>query len=178
MKETAKNVSHDSKSCDSNHPNLSESCKEMDGKHLTFWIDNQLFGVPIANVEQIVSIQKITAIPEFPDYAKGIIDLRGNMIPVIDMRLRLHKQEVPYDEHTCIIVTDIQENLVGLIVDAVDEVTKIEDNNISEPPKMVADVTNTYLIGIAKLGEKVVLLLDSEKILKNEELKEIVQDDI
>lgn len=173
MKETMQKVNCDSKSCDSNHQNTSQSHKEMDGKHLTFWIDSQLFGVPIFSVEQIVSIQKITAIPEFPDYAKGIIDLRGRMIPVIDMRLRLHKQEIPYNEHTCIIVTNIQENLVGLIVDAVDEVTKIEDENISDPPKMAADVTNAYLTGVAKLGEKVVLLLDSEKILKNEELKEM-----
>jgi purine-binding chemotaxis protein CheW len=148
---------------------------EMAGKYLTFWTDNQLFGIPISDVVQIVGVQKITPIPEFPDYAKGIIDLRGSIIPIIDVRLRLHKQEIPYNEHTCIIVTNIQKNLVGLIVDAVDEVTQIEDEKISEPPKIATDVTNSYLTGIAKLEEKVVLLLDSEKILRNEELADIVQ---
>lgn len=149
---------------------------ETYGKYLTFWTDNQLFGIPIADVEQIVGVQKITPIPEFPEYAKGIINLRGSIIPVIDVRLRLHKQEVPYNEHTCIIVTDIQQKLIGLIVDAVDEVGKIADENISNPPKMAADVTNDYLTGIAKTENKVVLLLDPEKILKNEEISEIVQD--
>lgn len=155
-----------------------KSFEKTSGRYLTFWTDNQLFGIPIASVEQIVKIQTITTIPEFPEYAKGIIDLRGSIIPVIDVRLRLHKQEVPYNDRTCIIVTSIQQNLVGLIVDEVDEVTKIEDEAISNPPKMTSNVTNTYLTGIAKLADKVVLLLDSEKILKNEELVEIMQETI
>lgn len=151
---------------------------ETHGKYLTFWTDNQLFGIPIADVEQIVGVQKITPIPEFPKYAKGIINLRGNIIPLIDMRLRLHKQGIPYNERTCIIVTDIQQNLIGLIVDAVDEVGKIADENISNPPKMATDVTNDYLTGIARTENKVVLLLDPEKILKNDEISEMVQDKI
>jgi purine-binding chemotaxis protein CheW len=141
----------------------------MHGKYLTFWTDEQLFGIPIADVEQIVGVQKITPIPESSEYAKGIINLRGSIIPVIDMRLRLHKKEVQYNERTCIIVTNIQQNLVGLIVDAVDEVAKFEDENISDPPKMSTDFTNDYLTGIAKTENKVVLMIDPEKILMNEE---------
>ena len=89
---------------------------EMDGKYLTFWTDGQLFGVPIADVVQIVGMQNITNIPEFPHYAKGVINLRGSIIPLIDMRLRLAKQEAPYDERTCIIVTNIEQRDVGLTV--------------------------------------------------------------
>jgi len=148
---------------------------ETSGRYLTFWTDGQLFGIPIATVEQIVKMQKITVIPEFPDYAKGIIDLRGSMIPIIDVRLRLHKPEIPYNERTCIIVTNIQQNLIGLIVDEVDEVTKIDNENVSAPPKMTSDDTDSYLTGIAKCENKVILLLDSEKVLKNEEISEIVQ---
>jgi purine-binding chemotaxis protein CheW len=157
------------------YQNLPDSSGEMYGKYLTFWTDDQLFGIPIADVEQIVGIQKITPIPEFPEYAKGIINLRGSIIAVIDIRLRLHKQEVPYNERTCIIIVNIQQNLIGLIVDAVDEVTKIADENISDPPKMATDVTNDYLTGIAKTEEKVVLLLYPDKILRNEEISEIAQ---
>ena len=155
-----------------------KSSDEMYGKYLTFWTDDQLFGIPIADVVQIVGVQTITKIPEFPEYAKGIIDLRGSIIPVIDVRLRLHKQEIPYNERTCIIVTNIQENLIGLIVDAVDEVANIEDENISDPPKITKDTTNAYLIGIAKLQNKVVLLLDSEKILNDDEIVEMIQEKI
>jgi purine-binding chemotaxis protein CheW len=154
----------------------SQGSDEMYGKYLTFWADNQLFGIPIADVVQIVGVQTITKIPEFPDYAKGIINLRGSIIPVIDVRLRLHKEEIPYDERTCIIVTNIQESLIGLIVDSVNEVANIEDENISQPPKITKDTTNAYLTGITKLQDKVVLLLNSEKILKNEEVLEIIQD--
>lgn len=160
---------------------ITEIAKNLDetrGKYLTFWADNQLFGIPIADVVQIVGVQTITSIPQFPDYAKGIIDLRGSIIPVIDVRLRLNKQEVPYDERTCIIVTSIQETLVGFIVDSVDEVAKIEDDNISNPPKLSKDTTNAYLIGIAKQQDKVVLLLDSKKILNDDEFAEITQDNI
>lgn len=142
--------------------------KKTDNKYLTFWVDNQLFGMPIINIEQIVKIQEITQIPEFPDYARGIINLRGNMIPVIDVRLRLQKQSIPYGERTCIIIIKINNKLIGLIVDAVDEVTNIAEENISEPPQISANDVNTYLTGIAKFNDKVILLLDSEKILSNE----------
>lgn len=160
------------------HHNPIGNFDEMEGKYLTFWTDNQLFGITIANVVQIVGVQKITPIPEFPKYAKGIIDLRGSIIPIVDVRLKLHKQEIPYNERTCIIVTNIQQNLIGFIVDAVDEVTKIEIENISDPPKMSSDCTNTYLTGIAKLQNKVILLLNTEKMLNDDEISNIVQENI
>lgn len=146
---------------------------EMKGKYLTFWTDNQLFGVPIADVVQIIGIQEITPIPDSPKFAKGVINLRGNIIPVIDVRLRLNKPECEYGEHTCIIVTKIEENFIGFIVDSVDEVTTIDDEQISPPPKLSKDRTNDYLIGIGKLGAKVVLLIDTGKILNNEEIEAV-----
>lgn len=167
MKEIRQTVDKDSLLHDFNEQNPSGHQNEISEKFLTFWTDNQLFGISIADVVQIVGVQEITQVPEFPEYAKGIINLRGHIIPVLDMRLRLHKEEVPYNERTCIIVINIKENLLGLIVDAVDEVTKIQSQDISNPPKMSRDVTNTYLQGIAKLENKVVLLLDTEKILNN-----------
>jgi len=152
---------------------------EMNGRYLTFWTDDQLFGIPIENVVQIVNVQKITELPQFPKYAKGIINLRGSIIAVIDMRLRLGKQEIPYNERTCIIVTKIQKDLIGLIVDAVDEVTKIDPENITAPPKISeSDATNAYLTGIAKSDDKVVLLLDSEKIMENNKILPVAQDNI
>jgi purine-binding chemotaxis protein CheW len=142
---------------------------EMKGKYLTFWTDKQLFGVPISDVVQIIGIQEITPIPDSPIYAKGVINLRGSIIPVIDVRLRFSKPETEYTERTCIIVTKIEQSYIGFIVDSVDEVTTISDEDISAPPKVSKDRTNTYLTAIGKVENKVVLLLDTSRILNESE---------
>lgn len=152
----------------------STDISEMEGKFLTFWTDSQLFGISIANVEQIIGMQEVTEIPEFPHYAKGIINLRGNVIPVIDVRLRLNKVEVAYNERTCIIVTNINDAFVGFIVDEVNEVVDIDKASISPPPKVSMDDINSYLTGVAKLESGVVLIVDSAKILLHELLEGVV----
>lgn len=144
-------------------------------KYLTFWTDGELFGIPISDVVQIISMQEITPLPDFPEYAKGVINLRGNIIPVIDMRIRLKKPETEYNESTCIIVTNIKDTYIGFIVDTVDEVVDIDDDNISPTPKVSKTVTNRYLTGIGQVGNKVVLLLDLSKILSENEFMEVAQ---
>jgi len=160
---------------DINNMNDEADTDEMIGKYLTFWTDKQLFGVPIADVVQIIGIQEITPIPDSPLYAKGVINLRGSIIPVIDVRLRFSKPEAEYSERTCIIVTKIEDSYIGFIVDSVDEVTTISDENISSPPKVSRERTNAYLTGIGKVENKVVLLLDTSKILNQDEI-ELVND--
>lgn len=145
--------------------------EELLSKYLTFRTDGQLFGLCIASVEQIVGVQQIAEIPDFPVYAKGVINLRGELIPVIDIRLRFGKLEIPYNDRTCIIVTRISGNQFGFIVDEVDEVTDIVSERISKPPKVGNEVTNQYLTGLARLEavdngpERIVLLIDTAKIL-------------
>lgn len=145
---------------------------EMDGRFLTFWTDGQLFGLPIEDVVQIVGIQKITEVPEFPFYAKGIINLRGSIIPLIDVRLRLGKKEAAHNERTCIIVTNINERFVGFIVDEVDAVIVIDDSLIAEAPKLTGN-TESYITGIGKLDGKVVLLMNIHKIVADEQLEQL-----
>ena len=142
-------------------------------KFLTFWTDGELFGVPIADVVQIISMQGITPLPDFPAYAKGVINLRGNIIPVIDIRIRFGKPEAEYTDNTCIIVTNIEDSYMGFIVDSVDEVTDIDEDDISPAPKVSKDITNHYLTGIGQIGDRVVLLLDCAKILSENELLEV-----
>lgn len=157
---------------------LNESAGEneaLEKKYLTFWTDNELFGVPIADVVQIISMQGITPLPDFPAYAKGVINLRGIIIPVIDVRIRFGKPEVAYNDSTCIIVTNIEDTYMGFIVDSVDEVTDIDDDNISLPPKVSRDVTNKYLTGIGQVEDKVVLLLDTGKILSEDEYQQVCE---
>lgn len=139
-------------------------------KYLTFYTDKQLFGISISDVVQIVGMQKITAVPEFPSYARGVINLRGTIIPIIDMRLRLKKEEIAYDERTCIIVTSIDSYLIGFIVDSVNEVINIYGDDISDPPQVGNDYVNTYITGIARLTDDIVLLIDLKRILNEKEL--------
>lgn len=146
------------------------SINELKNKFFTFFSENQLFAIPISDVVQIVGMQSITTIPEYPVYAKGVINLRGTIIPVIDMRLRLGKEEKEYDERTCIIVTQIKDAIIGFIVDEVDAVTDIADENISPPPKISDYSNNSYLTGVARHEGKVVLLMDTQLIFKEAEL--------
>jgi len=148
----------------------------LKNKFLTFYTEHQLFGIPIADVVQIVGVQEIIAVPEFPNYAKGVINLRGTIIPIIDVRLRLKKAEKEYDEKTCIIVTNINDSYFGFIVDSVDEVAKINEDNISDPPKMGSDYINRYITGIAKLQNNIVLLINLKKMLSENEIEEITND--
>lgn len=135
---------------------------EMAGKHLTFWTEKQLYAMPIAQIVQIIGVPTITEVAEFPHYAKGIIHFRDSVIPVIDMRLRLNKEEVPYDSHTCIIVSNINEKMVGFIVDSVNEVADIDNDEISPPPKLNDGYgDSSYLTGVAKHNDKVILMLDT-----------------
>lgn len=146
---------------------------EMHGKYLTFLTDQQLFGVPISDVVQIVGMQPITPIPDFPSYAKGVIHLRGSMVPLIDVRIRFGKAERIYDERTCIIVTLIGNLSVGFIVDEVDSVTDIGDEHISVPPKLSYKTTDSRLVGVARLEDKVVLLLNAATLLSEEALADL-----
>lgn len=138
---------------------------EMEGKYLTFHSDIQLFGIPISKVVEIISMQDITAVPEYPMHIKGIINLRGRIISVIDMRLRLNKEEVSYNERTCIIVIDIEGRHVGFIVDEVREVLDVAYKDISERSQLTYSSDNDYLTGFAKINDQVILILDMDKIL-------------
>lgn len=146
---------------------------EVDGKYLTFWMEKQLYGIPIVDVVQIVQIQEITTVPEFPYYAKGIINLRGSIIPVIDARIRLGKEEAQYAERTCVIVTNIHDNYIGLIVDMVHEVTTITTENIAVPPHQADGAAEAFLTGVGKRDGKIILLLDTQRVLGNEQVNEL-----
>jgi purine-binding chemotaxis protein CheW len=142
-------------------------------KYLTFLIAGQYFAFSIYDIETIIEIQEIFPIPEFPEYAKGIINLRGLIIPVIDIRLRFHKPETEYNERTCIIIVAIGKIQVGFIVDTVDEVVDIDNSNISPLPKIgggTGDMAK-YITGVGKAKGKIIMLLAANKILNEDELK-------
>ncbi len=143
------------------------------GKYLTFILGHEYFGIEIEYVKEIINIQPIVEIPEVPTYVKGIINLRGNIIPVIDVRMKFKKDFVEYNDRTCIIVIDIKSVSIGLIVDQVAEVLNIEDDNIVPPPDIKTGFQNKYIKAIGKVNKEVKLLLDCEKILNDDEIDAI-----
>ncbi|MBX4263322.1 chemotaxis protein CheW [Clostridium estertheticum] len=145
------------------------------GKFLTFSVGKESYGIEIKFVTEIIGIQEITEVPELPDYVKGIINLRGKIIPVIDVRLRFRKEAKDYNDRTCIVVINIKETVVGLIVDNVAEVINIDDSDIVPPPQMKTGFHNRYVRGIGKVGNEVKLLLDCDKLLNDEELDKIIE---
>lgn len=156
---------------------MDEGLDESQARYLTFVTDHQLFALPITEIVQIAQMQEIIPMPDQSDYVKGIINLRGQIIPVIDIRLRFGKPEAAVTERTCIIIAHVQGNDFGLLVDEVDEVADIEVEQISAPPKIGAGASQAteYMTGIARLTssdgqkERVVLLLHAGKILGADE---------
>lgn len=150
--------------------NTEEEVDNQKEKYLTFLLQNQLYAFPISNVIEIIEMQEITAVPEFPYYVKGIINLRGKIFPIIDVRLRFHKQEAEYTERTCIIIVSVNDAEIGFIVDTVDEVIDIDDSEISPPPKVSGDSASKYVVGVAHLQEGIVLILEAAKLLNEKDI--------
>ncbi len=144
----------------------------LKGKYLIFSMDNELYGMEIRYITEIIGIQPITEVPEMPDYVKGITNLRGKIIPVMDARLRFKKLEREYDDRTCIIVLDSDDTSIGLIVDSVAEVLTIQDSDITPAPE-INKVSHRYIKGVGKAGGSVKLLLDCQKLLVDDELDSI-----
>ncbi len=143
------------------------------GRFLTFQLGKESYGIEIRYVTEIIGIQPITEVPELPDYIKGIINLRGKIIPVMDVRLRFKKEPREYNDRTCVIVIDIKDISIGIIVDTVSEVLSIPDENIVEPPQMNKGFNNRYIKQIGKVGNDVKLLLDCERLLTEGELEDL-----
>lgn len=143
------------------------------GRFLTFSLGKETYGIEIRYVTEIIGIQAITEVPELPVYIKGIINLRGKIIPVMDVRLRFKKEPKEYNDRTCVIVVDIRDISVGLIVDSVSEVLTIPEQDIVEPPHLSKGYGNRYIKNIGKVGNDVKLLIDCEKLLTEDDMEQL-----
>jgi purine-binding chemotaxis protein CheW len=152
--------------------NLESEEDTQKDRYLTFVLGKECYGIEIRYVTEIIGIQAITEIPELPSYVKGIINLRGKIIPVIDVRLRFKKEPRDYSDRTCVVVIDIKDLSIGLIVDSVAEVLTITEQNIVEPPQMNREL-NRYIKNIGKVGNEVKLLLDCDKLLIENEMEDL-----
>lgn len=143
----------------------------QENKYVTFKSGNEYFGLRIQCVNEIIVYQEITQVPESEDYIKGLINLRGKIIPVIDVRLRFRQEPMPYTDRTCIIVITVKDTVVGLIVEKIAEVVEITEDNILDSPTLGNEdkSQNKYVYGIGKVGDSVKLLLDPEKLIKDDD---------
>ena len=146
---------------------VEDTLKDM---YLSFRLGDEDYCLEIRHVTEIVGIQKVTEVPDMPHYVKGVVNLRGQVIPVIDMRLRFNMPGREYDERTCIVVINLNGSQVGLVVDTVNEVRSIDEVNVSPPPKSGGAPSAQYIRGLGKVGESVKIILDANKLLFEEEM--------
>ena len=148
--------------------------KTMTGsRYLSFVLNEEEYGVEILKIKEIMGMTDVTAIPQTPPFIKGVINLRGKIIPIIDLRTKFDMESRPYNDRTCIVVVEImfdnEITLMGIIVDSIQEVINIPEEKISEVPYINAKIKSEYIKGIAESGETIKIILDITKVLTEEE---------
>jgi purine-binding chemotaxis protein CheW len=142
---------------------------------VSFKIGNEEFGIEILQVQEINRMMQITKVPNSPDFVEGVVNLRGRIIPVVDLRKRLNLHSPEHDNNTRIIVVDLEGSTLGFVVDEVSEVLRISSSITEPPPPLVAGINSEYITAVGKLEDRLLILLDLKKIFSNEENKLIEQ---
>lgn len=147
---------------------------DREGKYLTFTLANEEYGISILKIKEIIGMMPITTVPQTPEFVKGVINLRGKVIPVMDLRLRFGMKSMDYTERTCIVVVEITVDaatvMIGIVVDSVSEVLNIRANDIEETPAFGTKLKTDYILGMAKVQGGVKILLDIDKVLNHDEV--------
>lgn len=145
-----------------------------DQKMLTFSLGTEGYGVSILKVKEIIGMMDITPVPRTPDFIKGVINLRGKIIPVMDLRIKFGMDEQEYNERTCVVVAEVSMNgvqkLLGVVVDMVSEVVTISDEQIEPPPEYGSSIEHNSILGIGKIKDRVVIILDIDEVFQCEEV--------
>lgn len=159
---------------------VNQAAKHMvdrEGKYLTFTLAEEEYGIGILKIKEIIGMMSITTVPQTPEYVKGVINLRGKVIPVIDLRLRFGIVSIDYTERTCIVVVEIEGTTgtvqIGIVVDSVSEVLNIKRDDIEDTPTFGTKLDTEYILGMAKMEGGVKILLDIDKVLSVEEIADL-----
>lgn len=156
---------------------LSQAVADREGKYLTFTLVDEEYGIGILKVKEIIGMLPVTAVPKTPEYVKGVINLRGKVIPVVDLRLKFSIEARQYTDRTCIIVVEVQGHseqvLIGIVVDAVSEVLNIKAEDIETLPTFGTRVNTDYILGMAKMDGRVKILLDIDCVLSTNEMTQL-----
>ncbi len=151
-----------------------KAMEEREGKYLTFTLADEEYGIGILKIKEIIGMIPVTTVPQTPKFVKGVINLRGKVIPVIDLRLKFGMESIDYTERTCIIVVEIEGSVgtveIGTVVDSVSEVVNIKGENIEDTPTFGTKLETNYILGMAKMEGGVKILLDIDRVLNSEEI--------
>ena len=143
---------------------------KLEGKYLTFGIASERYGISILDVREIIGMIPVRPVPHLPDFMKGVINLRGKVIPIVDLRKRFNLELKEHDKNTRIVVVDIGGNIMGMIVDSVSEVLRLPASTIEPPPEIVTGINSDYIKGVAKLDDKLLIFLDLSKVIDVNEM--------
>lgn len=138
-------------------------------QYVTFYLNEEEYAIDAINVQEIIELANITKVPHLPGYFKGVINLRGNIIPVVDLKLKLGMASGAYKKHTCVIVTEFSGGVMGLIVDAVSDVLHISEDAVSATPSFGTSVKTDFIKGMGRIGDRLALVLDVDRVLTEEE---------
>jgi purine-binding chemotaxis protein CheW len=147
-----------------------DTVRSRAGKYLTFELNDEFYGLEILRVREIISMQEITEVPRTPEFVKGVINLRGNIIPVVDLRMKFGLEKITVTRETCTIVVDLNGVQTGLMVDRVAEVQNIVEESIEDAPSFGSNADTDFLLGMGKTEERVIMLLDINAVLDAEEV--------
>ena len=142
-------------------------------RYLTFYLGNEQYGIAIDKIKEIIAMMNITNVPNIPPYMRGVINLRGSIIPVVDTRLRFNMEYREADMHTTIIIVEVEKVSIGFIVDRVEEVSSIDSSSLSEPPKFGSNIDTDFICSVAQIENQVVMILDVLKLFEADELVSI-----
>ena len=177
MKEEAEKIDQATRPVEYTSAGDSTGAKAMadrEGKYLTFSMADEEYGIGILKIKEIIGMMPITLVPQTPEFVKGVINLRGKVIPVVDLRLRFGMESIDYTERTCIIVVEIEAQsgtvMIGIVVDAVSEVLNIKADDIEDTPTFGTKLNTDYILGMAKMEGGVKILLDIDRVLSGEEI--------
>jgi len=152
--------------------------RKREGKYLTFALAEEEYGIGILKVKEIIGMMTITPVPQTPPFVKGVINLRGKVIPVVDLRSKFEMEAIDYTERTCIIVVEIKgkmENIqIGIVVDSVSEVINVKETEVEDTPAFGTSLDTEFILGIAKIEGNVKILLDIDAVLSAEELSKLI----
>ncbi len=153
-----------------------ESAEQTMKQYVTFVIGNEYYGVEVLKVQEIIGMMQIVHVPNSAEFMKGVINLRGTVVPVVDMRIRFKMPEREYDMFTVIIIVEVKNRMIGMIVDSVSDVVDMAESSIQETPHFAAKIETDYIRGMGQVDDKLVIILDIDKILSTSDLEKMSQD--
>jgi purine-binding chemotaxis protein CheW len=148
----------------------SNKAKSVAGEYLTFVLGSEEYGLEILKVQEIRGYDAVTQIANTPDFIKGVVNLRGKIVPIVDLRIKFHLGKVEYDEFTVVIILNLNGRVVGIVVDGVSDVMALKDDQIRDVPSLVTSIDTKYIVGLATVEARMLILVDIEQLMSSQEM--------